>query len=186
MEKLLLISLLVIGSVNSYSRVMARPTSARVHVSRPSIRTVSRPSVVRVRPSTKTITHKAAIRPNSIKSIKPIKTSSTTHISNKSNIFTSKPKSITSSSFSNMSSEPNVIVRGNNGMSFFDYIMINRMINNSNTQSVQVEGKLSENNISELIKFLKKEIEEEENKMFPDKEKIKKYKEYINLLQNKK
>lgn len=181
MKKLLLISLLIISSISSYSRVIARPT--RVHVSRPSVRTVSRPSVVRVRPSTRTITHKAAIRPSSIK---PTKTSSTIYTSNKSNIFTSKPKSITSSSFSNMSSEPNVIVRGNNGISFFDYMMINRMINNSNAQSVQIEGKLNENNINELIKFLKKEIEEEENKMFPDKEKVKKYKEYINLLQNKK
>lgn len=181
MKKLLLISLLIVGSINSYSRVIARPT--RVHVSRPSVRAVSRPSVVRVRPSTRTITHKAAIRPISIK---PTKTSSTIYTSNKSNIFTSKPKSITSSSFSNMSSEPNVIVRGNNGMSFFDYMMINRMINNSNAQSVQIEGKLNENNINELIKFLKKEIDEEENKMFPDKEKVKKYKEYINLLQNKK
>ena len=181
MKKILLISLLIIGSINSYSKVIIRP--ARVSVSRPSVRTVSKPSVVRVKPTTKTTIHKAAIRPNPIKTTK---SSSTTYTSNKSNIFTSKSKSITSSSFSNMSSEPNVIIRGNNGVSFFDYMMINRMINNSNTQSVQVEGKLNENNISELIKFLKKEIEEEENKMFPDKEKIKKYKEYINLLQNKK
>lgn len=182
MKKLLLISLLVISSVNIYSRVIVRPTLARVHVSRPSVRTLSRPSVVRVRPSTRTITHKAAIRPNPIKTTK---SSSTIYTSNKPNIFTSKPKSITSSSFSNISSEPNVIVRGNNGMSFIDYMMINRMINN-NSKSTNVEGKLNENNINELIKFLNKEIDEEENKMIPDKEKIKKYKEYINLLKNNK
>lgn len=184
MKKLLLASLLIVSSMNIYGRVIARP--ARVSVSRPSVRTVSRPSVVRVRPSTKTVTHKAAIKTTTIK---PTKTSSIKYTSSKSNLFTVKPipirpKTNTSSSFSNNGSEP-IVIR-NNGMDLFDYMLINNMMNHNAAKPIQVEGKLNENNISELIKFLKKEIEEEENKMFPDKEKIKKYKEYINLLQNKK
>lgn len=184
MKKLLLASLLIIGSVNIYGRVIARP--ARIHMSKPSVRTISRPSVVRVKPSTRIVTHKAAIKSTAIK---PTKTSSIKYTSPKSNSFIVKPipirpKTNISSSFSNNGSEP-IVIR-NNDMDLFDYMLINNMINHNTVKSVQVEGKLNENNIVELIKFLKKEIEEEENKMFPDKEKIKKYKEYINLLQNKK
>lgn len=174
MKKILLISLLIIGSINSYSKVIIRP--ARVSVSRPSVRTVSKPSVVRVKPSTKIITHKAAIKPNTIK---PIKTSS-----NKTSTLTSNYKHKISSNFNNTSTKYNKIISSNNnGNSFLNYMLISKMINNNKTNTSK---DMSNINISELIKFLKNEIEEEENKIYPDKEKIKKYKEYINLLQNKK
>lgn len=203
MKKFIMTLLIIACTTNSYGRVIrtsrsySRPRTT-VRVSKP--RPISKPKIVKVRPNPKPITHKAKpIKTSTINSIKPKETKITTTKPTNLNLIksqvTSTNKNIdtdfktTSSNFSNETVDETpstTIIRGsNNGLSLFDYMMLNKLFNNNNDTNKNIET-LSEMDIDELIKYLEKEIKEEEFKLNPDKNKIKKYKELIKKLKEKK
>lgn len=194
MKKLFIVSLIALSTL-SYGRVVSRPRP----VSRPrvsSTRSYSKPKVVRVKPATKTITHKVAIKPkttsfSSTSTIKP-KTSSS--------LISTTPKSTTvkkslfndsndnynnfSSSGSSYSSSSSYYNNNNSGgFGLFDFLLLNSLLDNSyNTKTVIKDEHGNELTDKEMIIILEQEIKEEKNKFEPNKEKIKQYEELIKKL----
>lgn len=188
MKKLLIVSLLMLSSI-SYSRGVAHVS--RVHsVSRPrvsSARSYSRPKVVSVRPVTKTITHKAAIRPasSSLSSIgttakSTAKNSSFTPILHKKSAFSSDYSS--NSSYSSGSSSF-YHQNNNSGLGTYDFLLLNSILGRAHNSKVIVKDEHeNEFDEKEIILILEKEIQEEKSKFEPNKKKIEKYEELIKKL----
>lgn len=193
MKKLFIISLIALSTL-SYGRVVSRPRP----VSRPKVsstRSYSKPKVVRIKPSTKTITHKAAIKPkttsfSSTSTIKP-KTSSSLISTTpkpttvKKSLFNDSNDNYNSFSSSGSSYSSSSNYHNNNSSSFglFDFLLLNSLMNNSNNSKTIIRDEHgNELDEKQIIEILEKEIKEEKNKFEPNKEKIKQYEELIKKL----